>query len=257
MAKWKQVRAAIRKRVFFALQKSEITSAERTYAKIREEFRIHSGRWNSFDRHNIRHSMGVISLQLGNARKLGDRKSLLDAQRMLVLVKDSMKNPSLQKKSKRVPLETFFTNKIEDAILLAGNKFRGIAVETKISPALKGKKANFYENAIRDCLEIFINNAARATELAKSNAPIKVTVTIEGKEVVLRVIDKGLGIDKIDKPKIFQKQHTTKKGGEHGIGLVALRQVIEKFHKGKVFFESEKGNGSTFGFAIPLAKWIN
>ena len=38
-----------------------------------------------------------------------------------------------------------------------------------------------------------------------------------------------------------------------GLGLNLTRQIIESVHRGRMIVTSEVGQGSTFGFALPIA----
>jgi two-component system phosphate regulon sensor histidine kinase PhoR len=37
------------------------------------------------------------------------------------------------------------------------------------------------------------------------------------------------------------------------LGLNLVKQIVEKVHNGRVFVKSKVGQGSTFGFELPLA----
>ena len=64
--------------------------------------------------------------------------------------------------------------------------------------------------------------------------------------------DNGPGIPDDVKPRIFEPYFTTKaKGSGTGMGLDISRQIIES-HNGKIYFESENGQGTTFIIEIPV-----
>jgi len=64
--------------------------------------------------------------------------------------------------------------------------------------------------------------------------------------------DNGPGIPDEVKPRIFEPYFTTKaKGSGTGMGLDISRQIIES-HNGKIYFESENGQGTTFIIEIPV-----
>jgi len=72
------------------------------------------------------------------------------------------------------------------------------------------------------------------------------------------VIDSGIGIKQEDQERIFEPFYqldnslTRGKGGT-GLGLALVRQIVGK-HGGRVWVESEYGQGSRFTFTLPLAE---
>jgi len=74
--------------------------------------------------------------------------------------------------------------------------------------------------------------------------------------VAISVQDEGCGISLEHQKKVFDRffrvennTHTIK---GTGLGLHLVKTTIEKHHSGKVFVESQIGEGSTFGFILPL-----
>jgi PAS domain S-box-containing protein len=70
------------------------------------------------------------------------------------------------------------------------------------------------------------------------------------------VSDNGIGIDKIYHDKIFvifQRLHTRDHYPGTGIGLSVCKRIVE-FHGGNIWFDSEKGEGTTFYFTLPKAE---
>lgn len=80
-------------------------------------------------------------------------------------------------------------------------------------------------------------------------------------EVSITVQDEGCGIAPEYQKKIFDRffrvendTHTIK---GTGLGLHLVKTTIEKHHNGKVFVESKVGEGSTFGFTLPIDVLVN
>ncbi|MBN1218344.1 MAG: HAMP domain-containing protein [Anaerolineae bacterium] len=82
--------------------------------------------------------------------------------------------------------------------------------------------------------------------------------TLAGRQVVVTFKDNGLGIAAEHLPHLFTRFYRIDKsrsraGGGSGIGLTIARHLVEA-HGGKIWVKSAgEGNGSEFGFSLPLA----
>ena len=75
--------------------------------------------------------------------------------------------------------------------------------------------------------------------------------------VSVSICDHGIGIEKRHHQKIFERFYRVEGKSEQtypgfGIGLFIASEIIQR-HKGKFYVESEKGEGSTFTFTLPVA----
>lgn len=84
---------------------------------------------------------------------------------------------------------------------------------------------------------------------------ISVRLTRTGDRVVLSVSDRGPGIPKVYKDKIFEKFFRVPGGDRHdvkgyGLGLSYVRHIVQQ-HGGTITVESEPGKGSIFTLQLP------
>ena len=75
-------------------------------------------------------------------------------------------------------------------------------------------------------------------------------------QAAVSVKDRGIGIAKEDQEKIFERYYRAEGKSEQtypgfGVGLYIAGDIIQR-HNGRIFVESEKGNGSTFSFTLPV-----
>ena len=101
----------------------------------------------------------------------------------------------------------------------------------------------------------FLDNALR---YSLSDTVVKVELTTTSDEATLKFIDKGVGIDKEDCPKIFDMFYRTDKartklsGNESSVGLgLSVAKWIADHHDIKIKVKSKPGEGSTFMLTIP------
>jgi signal transduction histidine kinase len=94
-----------------------------------------------------------------------------------------------------------------------------------------------------------ILNAMQAIP-AERNVEINIDEKIIGKKVLIQVKDNGHGIDEELQSKIFTPNFTTKTSGT-GLGLAMSKGIVEQA-KGRIWFETEAGVGTTFFVELPL-----
>lgn len=113
-----------------------------------------------------------------------------------------------------------------------------------------------------DLLEMAILNLIQ-NGVKYSDPPADVLITFDqDKEfVIMKVIDKGIGISKEDIERIFERFYRVNKSrsqkvGGSGLGLSIVQTVIRK-HFGKIKVESQLGSGSTFTVTLPRQRRDN
>ena len=103
---------------------------------------------------------------------------------------------------------------------------------------------NILDNAIKYTL-----NTPPRIEMKTSN---------KGKYLLISIKDNGIGMERKQQKKIFNKLYRSNMGNVHnvkgyGLGLYNVKTII-KSHKGKIKVESEPNKGSTFIIYLPIAK---
>ena len=113
---------------------------------------------------------------------------------------------------------------------------------------LQDKNVLFDENYLDLIANNLLSNAFKYTEVGES---ITVKLYIEGDNLVLQVIDTGIGIPLEKQEKIFERFYQVENGREgSGIGLSLVQRLVE-LHHGRIILQSEVGKGSTFTIYLP------
>jgi signal transduction histidine kinase len=98
------------------------------------------------------------------------------------------------------------------------------------------------------------NLLGNAIKYTPDGGTITINIYTEEDRFYFTVKDTGYGIPADQQLHIFEanfRAPATAHIGGTGVGLSLVKEVIER-HGGQVWFTSEEGHGSTFGFWLPL-----
>jgi signal transduction histidine kinase len=105
---------------------------------------------------------------------------------------------------------------------------------------------------------VFQNLLENSIKYTPSGGHVTLDIRNKGGEVLVSVSDDGAGIPKDEQKNIFKQFYrapsAVKMQAEgSGLGLYLAKAIVEG-HGGKIWFESEKGKGTTFYFTIPVPR---
>ncbi|HEX6558261.1 MAG TPA: ATP-binding protein [Longimicrobiales bacterium] len=127
----------------------------------------------------------------------------------------------------------------------------------KLVPRLNGSVPAIYADRER-MLQTFSNLVGNAVKFTPEGGEVHITAQVNGDDVVMSVRDTGIGISREDAAHVFDRywQAQTRKKGKVGIGLgLVIAKGIVEAHGGRIWVESELGQGSRFDFTVPI--WRN
>ncbi len=123
----------------------------------------------------------------------------------------------------------------------------------------KPRGDNFEATIDKDKITLVIQNLIEnAINYSPANSTVTITLERDNHNLVFAVKDLGLGISDKEKPRLFTKffrgETALKMETEgNGLGLYLAKNIITS-HKGKIWYESQLGQGSTFYFKLPAGK---
>jgi signal transduction histidine kinase len=107
----------------------------------------------------------------------------------------------------------------------------------------------------RRLTQVLINLVGNAIKFTDAGEVVIKAAAADG-SFCLSVRDTGPGISVTDQAKLFQEfqqadNAITKKKGGTGLGLAISKRIVE-MHGGKIWVDSQVGQGSTFAFTLPV-----
>lgn len=104
--------------------------------------------------------------------------------------------------------------------------------------------------------QVLINLLSNAVKYSPHNSTIEVAMDLLPGQVLTRVTDRGMGIDKAHHRRLFERFYRVTREPQQtfpglGIGLYICAQIIQQ-HQGSIWVESEPGQGAQFCFTLPL-----
>lgn len=104
-------------------------------------------------------------------------------------------------------------------------------------------------------LNLIVNAAHAIKDKVKEGEKGRITLStkVKGDFAEIAISDTGTGIPEAIRSRIFDPFFTTKEVGKGtGQGLSLAHSIVVKKHGGKIWFESEMGEGTTFFLHLPI-----
>jgi two-component system NtrC family sensor kinase len=128
-----------------------------------------------------------------------------------------------------------------------------IQVNTQFTPDLPEVMADYFQ-----LQQVFLNiiiNAEHFMIEAHNGGTLTITTEKVGDTIKASFTDDGLGISKENLGHLFDPFFTTKEVGKGtGLGLSICHGIVIE-HGGRIYAESEWGQGATFVVQLPIIKW--
>ncbi|MBP2020173.1 signal transduction histidine kinase [Symbiobacterium terraclitae] len=177
---------------------------------------------------------------------------LESAQRLLQLVNDLLDASRLQAGQLRLSLSAV---DLGEAVQEACSIIRPLAHQKEISVVcdVPADLPLVMADDLR-LLQILLNLLSNAIKFTQQGGQVSLEAAAAGGEVRVTVHDNGPGIPLADQEVIFQlfrRGSAHERTGGSGLGL-ALAKLLVELHGGKIWVESEPGNGASFHFTLPI-----
>jgi two-component system, OmpR family, phosphate regulon sensor histidine kinase PhoR len=156
----------------------------------------------------------------------------------------------LQVSLKEVDLKKLIKDTLKSLEIKAREK--GLKIEFKVVTNKKLPKITTDPIKIREIINNLVSNAIKFTD----TGAVTVELGMLKNELIVTVIDTGIGIEKEDMKNIFNKfyraeNYRIRKTSGAGLGLYIVKTLIERLG-GRVGVQSEFGKGSRFYFTLPI-----
>ena len=209
--------------------------------------------------HELRTPLTILSGYLSRALRRGD--NLTDQQRKAI--------QTAQEESTRI------TRMVSDLLDLARSDNGRLAVSLDevcavevVQETVAAAKTSFSRriklimpDAFKVCIQanrdrmkqILLNLLENAAKYSASDHEIKVELKLDGDNLLISVIDQGVGIPKEDLDKVFDRFYRASNAVEQqgsGLGLSVVKLLMDAMD-GEISVASEVGTGTTFVLAFP------
>ncbi len=102
--------------------------------------------------------------------------------------------------------------------------------------------------------QVIVNLVHNAVKFSPDGGEVAIRVRPDGDGARVEVVDRGIGIKREDRARVFERFYKVDRarvrGGGTGLGLAISRHIVAA-HGGTIGVESEEGRGSTFWFVLP------
>lgn len=250
---------AILNQVSAALERRHLAEAAQAAELLQASERLQTALLNSVS-HDLR--IPLVSIQ-GALDSLQDSAILGDEERRTELVNNALSETDrlnrlvgnlLQKTRldaghltlKLLPCEV--EDLISTTVASLIYRWEQREVELEIEPELPLVPMDFVLIA-----QVLTNLLENAMAYSEPGTPIGIRASRAGTELVIEVLDRGVGLDGVDVERLFERfeRGKTKSPSGIGLGLSICRGLVEA-HGGEIRARSREEGGAIFSFTLPL-----
>jgi two-component system phosphate regulon sensor histidine kinase PhoR len=179
---------------------------------------------------------------------------LKNASRMSRLTEDLLALASVESPDYKLSLRP-----VRASVLLrdALDSIAGIVVDSGVKLQSAGAPDSLVMADPDAMLQVFGNLMENALKYASSGKRVRASARLLDSEVQFTIQDFGPGIASEHLERIFERFYRVDKArsresGGTGLGLAIVKHIVQ-VHGGRIWCESELGNGARFHFTLPLA----
>ncbi len=234
-------------------------SRERTVERMKAEFITISAHQFRTPLSEINWALETLARERLGKLTAGQKEALEKAyqsnKRILNLVDSFLE---LVKIEEGYHLESFNSFSLEELIqeIIKQNEREIAAKQIKLELRLPDKKLPAVKADRKKILLVINHLLDNAIRYNLPGGLITVNLSLKGREIEFSIEDSGIGIPQNQQSQVFHKffrgTNALKKQTEgNGLGLFMAKNIIGA-HRGKIWFKSEEGRGSIFGFTLPV-----
>ncbi|TWI46312.1 light-regulated signal transduction histidine kinase (bacteriophytochrome) [Pseudomonas duriflava] len=216
--------------------------------------------------HDLRNPMTIVMMQAGvmqrvlagdqreSSRRLSSSLQIIQSAtaRMSSLIGDLLDTSKIEAGRFQVTLQPQEAAPLVQQAILLQNSL----AESKCISLIERAESGLIVQADAERLfQVLSNLIGNAIKFTSNGGNIEVVVQLRERDVLFEIRDTGIGIPPDVLPHIFDRYWHTGEGNPtgSGLGLFISKGIIEA-HGGRIWANSQQGQGSTFAFTLPLLR---
>lgn len=213
--------------------------------------------------HELRHPITIIKGYAVSLRELWEDLEKTQREELLRAVElgtDRLNRLTLELLDvSRIVRGRFPMNKedilIKPLLEIAISRFEEEDMSNRCNLIIKGETGSVSADPRKlvDLMHILLDNASK---YSPRDSEIDVEVNSREGQVVIAVLDRGMGVPDEYRDRIFERFFQVEDASHHstpgmGMGLFIAKEIVEA-HGGHIWYEARQGGGSAFLFTLPL-----
>jgi len=177
-----------------------------------------------------------------------------NARRLSAIIEDVLRLSNIEHGDRQKDFN-FVKTKISTVIDSAVNICRPEADQKNI------RIVPYYDSSLTALMDFslaeqaFINLLENAVKYSPDNSEVKIIASVKGKDIVISIMDNGIGIPAVHIPRLFERFYRvdktrSRKLGGTGLGLAIVKHIVQ-IHNWEIEVKSTPGKGSVFSVTIP------